>query len=318
MANLFEVLSVIRREGRVTRKQIQKHTGLSWGGVSQIVTRLSDLGYIAESKGSAPSHGRTPMYLSVDPDTHCAVGIDVNLSGLHTTVINLKNEIRAEYDAPADVRGKDAFLRSVDEALAAAVKKAPRVVTIGVAMQGEVDAEAGVSRRLSLPDWQDVPLSAMLTERFGVPVYLAHDPDCLLHAAFSGTQEDALLFRADNGIGLAVMKNGMMLSAAGMLEAGRMIAPEEGNKSLGTLLKSDEAAFCRAFAAAAVNTAVLFAVGRVFYCGTYFDGHPGAAEAINRRIAELSGRPPMEPFDVRRASEGAAIYALKEHLQYIK
>ena len=43
IANIFEVLSLIRREKAVTRKEIQNLMGLSWGGVSQIVSRLLEL-----------------------------------------------------------------------------------------------------------------------------------------------------------------------------------------------------------------------------------------------------------------------------------
>ena len=38
--NLNEVLRIIREQGPLTRRKLQELTGFSWGGISQIVTRL--------------------------------------------------------------------------------------------------------------------------------------------------------------------------------------------------------------------------------------------------------------------------------------
>ena len=66
IANIFEVLSLIRREKTVTRKEIQKLMGLSWGGVSQIVSRLLELSYVVEEKSTDnTTSGRKPGCIEV-------------------------------------------------------------------------------------------------------------------------------------------------------------------------------------------------------------------------------------------------------------
>ena len=64
--NLNEVLKIIREEESLTRRKLQDLTGFSWGGVSQIVTRLLSQNLIIEVKDTSPGPGRKPTDRSMD------------------------------------------------------------------------------------------------------------------------------------------------------------------------------------------------------------------------------------------------------------
>ena len=48
--NCSSVLNVIREAKEISRKEISDITGLSWGGMTKIVNKLFDHGYIVEDK----------------------------------------------------------------------------------------------------------------------------------------------------------------------------------------------------------------------------------------------------------------------------
>ena len=59
--NCSSVLNVIREAKEVSRKEISDITGLSWGGMTKIVNKLFEKGYIEEGKSAVSTGvGRTP------------------------------------------------------------------------------------------------------------------------------------------------------------------------------------------------------------------------------------------------------------------
>lgn len=327
IANLFEVLSIIRREANITRKEIQNHTGMSWGGVSQIVSRLLELTYCLERKSTmaATQSGRTPFVLDVNTSDHYTIGIDINLSGLHAVVINLKDETVYEQSRAADLKDKAHFLAQVYALLDEVKAKFPysHFLTIGVSMQGKVDSKNGISQRLSVPEWNDVPIQALIEERYALPVYMAHDPDCLVVAGTPEKGEDTILVRIDRGLGMAVMKNKRLISGAGMSEIGELLVPD-GAGGLSKLSKGLEKRavpeeFAHTLSYALCNVAILFDVSHVLLSGVYIEERETFLLQVSRYLNE------MAPFacdvavlDYKRASYGAALMALERHLRYMR
>lgn len=223
-ANAADIFALIRENPGITRKQIESMTEFSWGAVSNITGRLLEQEYIVEQKAASTfGAGRTPFCLSVNDHAHFALGLDINSSGFSAAVMNLKNE--CVDTASCEVKGGDcdALLREIlsfAERMLARSRK--HLLVIGVAMQGIVNAEKGISVELpQCSNWRNVPLAALLTERFGIPVFLEHDPNCILYA-YSKRHEltDALLLRVDSGIGMSVMLDGQIQNRLGMYEIG--------------------------------------------------------------------------------------------------
>lgn len=222
--NTADVFGLIRQKGKITRKQIGEITGLSWGAVSNITSRLIERSYIREIKAeSAGVAGRLPFYLEVNSEEHFAVGIDINTAGLNAVIINLKNEVIARYRGKADFTSRESLLRDIVAFVpkVTALAGGHHLLGIGLAMQGVVDAANGISVSLSdCAGWQDIPLAYILREKTGIPTYLEHDPNCILYAAPSGDDEDSVLLRVDSGVGMAVRMGGKILDRPGIFEIG--------------------------------------------------------------------------------------------------
>ena len=324
-ANILEVLSLIRKEKSVTRKEIQNLMGLSWGGVSQIVSRLLELSYVVEEKiTDRATSGRKPGSIEINASDNYIIGIDVNMSGLYAVVINLKNEIIYEEGRTPDITDKDAFLASVYELLDSVTEKYKNntILALGVAMQGEVDTDAGISMGIAVKNWRNIALADMLTERYGVPSYIAHDPDCILSAAARENKEDAILVRLDKGLGMAVIKNGSLIIGSGMHEIGRCkVLTQKGIEELHRIyfkldISKEEKREALAFAIA--NSIIIFNVKKLLICGTEFSGEEELS-AFKKILEEYSSRVlEVRRYDVKRAAFGAAIFAIEDYLKYIK
>ena len=325
IANIFEVLSLIRREKTVTRKEIQKLMGLSWGGVSQIVSRLLELSYVVEEKSTDnTTSGRKPGCIEVNAADNFIVGIDINMSGLYAVVINLKNEIIYEEAKKPDRSSKESFLDSVYEILDSVMKKYEnsKIMTLGVAMQGEVDAENGISLGICVEGWRNVPLGELLSDRYDVPVYITHDPDCILSAASRENKEDAILVRVDEGLGMAVMKNGSLIVGAGMHEIGLCNVMSNGKPELlhkvfnGKEISLDEKISALSYVVG--NAVILYNVKKLLVCGNVLDKEE-LFDKFKKLTEKYAGRSiDMRNYDVKRAAFGAAIFAIDDYLKYIK
>jgi len=232
-ANCTNVLKLIRKRGGMTRRQLEAETGLSWGGVSNTVSRLITAGYLTEKKDvSGAGSGRTPGILEIRSDDLLALGLDVNNTGLTACVINLSGEVLNEFSAEADFSSQAALLDGLTEMILSVFKafSGKKILAIGISMQGEVDGVNGISVRLpQCPGWQNVPLKRILEEKFGIAVLIGHDPDCMLSTHLSeSSHENVVLLRLDKSVGMAAALRGKILYGSGLWEVAHMIVDPNG------------------------------------------------------------------------------------------
>lgn len=233
--NCASVLSVIRNCGALSRKQISDITGLSWGGMTKIVNRLTEHGYIIEEKlENATGAGRTPGLLRVNDKEYYVIGLDINRAGFGAYVMNLCGEIIEAYEREVTISDRESLIHNIFDFTEMIIGNFSdrQLLSIGIAMQGVVDSKRGIS--VSFPhctDWKEVPLREMMCERFGVDVFVEHDPNCMLYTFLS--EEDAenmLLFRADNSIGMAASVEGRIIQGSGILEVAHTVVIPGGRE----------------------------------------------------------------------------------------
>ncbi|MBE7021623.1 MAG: ROK family transcriptional regulator [Ruminococcaceae bacterium] len=230
--NCSNVLNIIQQNGFVSRKEITDMTGLSWGGMTKIVNRLLENGYIIETKQKNPSKsGRTPSSISINTKTNFVVGLDINKTGLKAIVMNLSGEVLRDYKTPVYSNQKDEMLSEIISFVSKIFDdfKSGEIITIGVAMQGTVDAKNGISVKFpGIKNWQDVPLKNILSKQFHVNTFIEHDPDCLLYPLLERKTENRLLLRIDKSIGMAVSIKNKIVSDKGIFEIAHNVVVPEG------------------------------------------------------------------------------------------
>lgn len=233
--NCIDVFRLIKEEAQITRKQIEEKTGLSWGAVSNITSRLMSHGFIAEQKTEAVSGpGRPTSYLEVDGSKYGTIGLDVNITGMSAELVNLKGETKKRWNSKTDSDSQEALLNCItgilDQVFSDEETCRYEILGIGAAMQGIVDSARGLSVRFpQCKNWENVPLASLLEEKYKLPVWLEHDPNCILQAyAGNHTIQNTILIRMDRGLGMAVMLDGRILDGTGRFEIAHMIVEQGG------------------------------------------------------------------------------------------
>lgn len=221
--NCSSVLRVIQSCGAISRKQISDITGLSWGGMTKIVNKLFENAYIVEEKsGLSGGNGRTPGLLRINPEKHFVAGADINHTGLRAWVTDFSGGIKKKYFEENHFQDKEELLRNILSFFQRIFEdyKNEQIEAVGIAMQGRVDVENGISLHFpGCENWSDVPLVNILKERFSTEIYLEHDPDCMLFSELENIDmEKVVLLRIDQSIGMAAALNGMILRGKGILE----------------------------------------------------------------------------------------------------
>ena len=233
--NCSSVLNVIREAKEISRKEISDITGLSWGGMTKIVNKLFEKGYIEEAKSTVTTGaGRTPGVITICKEQNVVIGLDINHEGLEALVINLAGDVLEEYSEPLLFTSKEELLEKIISFSSRVVKENNKknILGIGVAMQGMVDAQKGISIKFpGCPTWENVPIKEILINHLHYPVFVEHDPNCMLYAAiYNNPAENCVLFRIDRSIGMAVTVDGNVLQGNGLLEVAHTIAVPGGRK----------------------------------------------------------------------------------------
>jgi predicted NBD/HSP70 family sugar kinase len=223
-SSLYRVLDYIRRYGPLVKKDLQKHTGLSWGSISNYTARLLTEGVIVECAGPRGiSKGRNPSSYAVNRHRNWIMGLDVQMNRLSGVVVALDG--CRLYSAAVDLKNRDAadvFGRIIDlvDVLFRSVKTPREIKRIGFSMPGLIDPKPG--KPLSVYHFTGVfpgNMPEFIGERFGVPVAIFHDPDCMLMIHLNNTPPDeyammlgsnVVLIRWSYGIGSALLLNGRL------------------------------------------------------------------------------------------------------------
>lgn len=324
-SNCANVLQLVRQCGRLTRRQIESATGLSWGGVTNMVNRLIEAGYLVERKEpGGHASGRTPGVLEVNGGDHFMLGVDVNDTGLSACAVNLRGETVFERTAKADFSSREGLMNCLKTFIAAALEDCAgrHVMALGVSMQGEVDGVNGVSMRLpQCPGWERVPLRDALTERFGLPVVVAHDPDCMLLTHMERCDgENMLLLRIDRSVGMAVALRGEILYGSGLWEVAHMTVDPDGPECrcgrkgcLEAYVSGAEFEVPLAMAVRSLDA--LFRPDTLILCGDLIRLQPQFGSRFTEALESLGGRPSgMEVqtvADAKAAMKGAALMAAR-------
>jgi glucokinase-like ROK family protein len=155
------------------------------------------------------------------------IGIDLGGTNIAVGVVDENYQLLAQHSVPTLAqRSAEEVIRDMGDAVETALAKAGITVadceSIGIGSPGTCDSEKGIVARAYNLGWFDVPICAMLRERFGIPVRLSNDANC---AALAETVAGAaigcknmVLITLGTGVGGGIIIDGKIY--AGMRSAG--------------------------------------------------------------------------------------------------
>jgi len=229
------VLRTIFEFEPISRVEIARKTRLTRTTVSQIVAELMREGLVEEQGMVSIGVGKPRTMLGIVEDARSFIGVDLSNEVYRGALFNLRGRIRRSLEWPLrDPQGEGALIH-VYELIDALLGAAPSpVLGIGVGTPGLVDIEQGIVYQAVNRGWVDLPLKDLLSNRYGLPVYVANDSHMTALAEYrfgAGVgARNLVVIKIGEGIGSGVVLNGRLLDgdshAAG--EIGHLVVETEG------------------------------------------------------------------------------------------
>lgn len=214
------VLDAVRRsEGGLSRVELASVTGLSAQTVTNVARRLLAQGLIQEAgKQNEGSPGKPRTLLRLDPAGAYSVGVHLDPTVITCVLLDLEGEV-VEHDRRPSPPDGDAeatlvvILEAIRSVLATPGVDPTRIIGVGVAAPGPIDAETGVVVRPPLiPGWNDFHLRDELTAATGLPSLVAKD---VISAAVAerwrdpaGASQDYAFIYYGTGAGIGLVLGG--------------------------------------------------------------------------------------------------------------
>ena len=235
--NKLLVLQTAYSQSNISRADIARTTRLTRTTVSDIVGELMDEGLLEEVGIGSSIGGKPPILLSVVDDARQLICLDLSDDFLQGALVNLRGKIARRVNMPASCQEEQATLNCIfqliDELIAAA---AAPLVGIGIGSPGLIDSQNGIVREAVNLGWKHVPLKQLLSERYGMPIYVSNDSHVAALAEFTfgalrGTP-NLVVIKVGRGIGSGIVINGQIFYGDGFSagEIGHLTVVEDGER----------------------------------------------------------------------------------------
>ena len=170
--------ALVRRYGPISRAEIRELTHLRWSVISPIVRELLREKKLLEVGPSSNPMGRKQTLLQLNEEHGFILGVTFDPETVSAAVTNLLPGIKTKVTETTYLEGgAEGLVRQLfscaHQAIAQAGIEGEKLLGIGVADPGMVNAQEGVSiLSANLGFWRDVPLKKLFEEEFGKPVVL--------------------------------------------------------------------------------------------------------------------------------------------------
>ena len=170
------VFDLVRKNGRLTRKDISRVAGLKTSTTVKLVSELIREGFLKETRTGNTRPGRRPASLQLDGDMALVIGIDLGRTGIRGALTNLNggpvHEVEVGIEKGSDSARVMKKMTDMIEGLSA--RSGDReVIGIGIGVSGVIDFGAGTCLfATGLPDFENIPIRDIVEKRFKIPAFV--------------------------------------------------------------------------------------------------------------------------------------------------
>lgn len=245
-----EILEIIRSTPNASRVSVKRERGLSMDSTLALINELLEENLILNfGKAENGKVGRKATMLRINDDGCYFIGVRFSAGGVtgvctdfgHHVVCSCRRDFPPQPDGEHVIAG---LYACIDDLIAQLRTRRARLRGIGVGAPGVIDLESGaILRYAHIQHWENVPLRAMIEERYGVPTYLEHGVKCSARAIMAASphtdRQDLLFLQMGRGTSLCVVTDGHIHNGANYLsgEIGHMLC--EPGRTLESLTASD-------------------------------------------------------------------------------
>ncbi|MHC2256779.1 putative NBD/HSP70 family sugar kinase [Bradyrhizobium embrapense] len=242
-SNRGRLVEVLRRQGPLPRVELARSTGLSFPAISAITSKLMAEDLLCEAETDAAAslpddtdeedadglngrrRGRPAVLLTLNPEFGRIIAVSLRMNLIETLLADFSGSALAQSRLELTTRGLDAgglcdlVTAQIDAMLDETATPRDRLLGIGIALQGIVDADTG--RHLWSPALSitDVDLAKPIREAFGVDVVMANDAVAVALALVAAepalAQGLTATLMVGHGIGMGIVVDGEARWGAG-------------------------------------------------------------------------------------------------------
>jgi predicted NBD/HSP70 family sugar kinase len=211
------ILELLASGQAATRTELAELLGAAPSTISFAVGKLVDYGLVAEEGTRNSTGGRPRKVLRLGGSDGYAVAAELGGRHAHVGVVHPGGGLTDVSTVPfATAAGPEAALPPLVETLEALADRHGRALLrgVGLCLPGPVDVEPGlVTLPARMPGWNRFPVRDWLQERFGVPVAIENDANCMAvgeHSVRPAEHRQAIMVKAGSGIGAGVIADGRL------------------------------------------------------------------------------------------------------------
>jgi predicted NBD/HSP70 family sugar kinase len=222
--NLALVLHEVADGAGSSRGEIARATGLTKGSVTVLVQELQRLGLVVELGSQADGRvGRPRRALGLNGESHCAIGLELNVDYTAVCVADLLQRVRFHRVEAVDNRGVppaevlDRAARLTGMALEAVEAEGLSVSGAGVAVPGMVRVAEGTLLLAPNLGWADIAVADELAARLdatGLPILVDNEANLAalgeLWLGVGGEVGDYVHVSGEIGVGAGIIVDGAL------------------------------------------------------------------------------------------------------------
>lgn len=214
-SNDEQTMNVIRRQGPMSRVEIAKMTGLTPPTVTNITTKLLELGLIVEDSIGESSGGRRPLLLKINNLLAVVIIIYIRSEKITGYVIDPQFKILGEASRMIKGRKEEETLEIMLQIIHDCREMAALpLLAVGVVVRGPVRVKDGIAVFVPNIGWKNAPLKSIIEDEIGLPAFIENDVKALSNGEYYyGSVKDAssmILLKVSHGIGGGIIFNGQL------------------------------------------------------------------------------------------------------------
>lgn len=219
------VLKLLLTEGKSSRIELSKATGLTKMTLSNIIGEFMEQGYVGEAALSAISTsaysgnaGRSPVSIDILPTAPKLSGVYIARDSITAVQCDLKLNIINRVSLPLISENSASLKKKLFSVMDRVITA--EVLGIGVSAIGQLDADGGVIiRPTDFFGIANFKATEILTARYGLPVFMNNDMKCaaLCERLFGSGRgfDDFLYVGISNGVGCGIISDGKLYKQTG-------------------------------------------------------------------------------------------------------
>lgn len=217
--NVKDIISAVRFNDNITRKEIAEVCDLSFPTVSKLCNELIEAGVLSETNVLSSRIGRTPKGLVFNYDRFYSIGVDLQLQGnMGFAVLDLRNQVVFEEDY--DISHLESleqiisFANTVFQQQKTALGlEHERCCGLGISVSAIYDTVHHILVNSSIAMFEGENIKEITSRYFDFPVYVDNESNLCALAVSSKKQElqNAVYLHISEGVGVGIIAEGNLL-----------------------------------------------------------------------------------------------------------